>query len=93
MPIYRIMIEGNGCLQEVDGRMQRSGFYANRFIEAPDEAAACALAMDSVRADLEPWVLNPPDFPPTLTIHKIEETARVISSRGFVWYPDEESSN
>lgn len=93
MPIYRIMVEGNGCLVEIDGTMKRLGFYATRFIKAPDETVACARAMDSVRADLGPWLRNPPEFSPVLAIHSIDEAGRVRSSPGFVWYPDEEGSH
>jgi hypothetical protein len=93
MPIYRIMVEGNGCLVEIDGVLQRLGFYATRFIESEDDEAARTVAMDSVWAELQPWLQNPPDFPPTLTIESVDETARVVSSPGFTWYPDEENSN
>jgi hypothetical protein len=50
---YRVLVRGRNCFTELDGRVQRLGFYATPFCEAVDEEDAGRRAIALVRAEPE----------------------------------------
>jgi hypothetical protein len=88
MPIYRVIVEGRGCLVRMDdGGVRRLGFLATRFHEAADGTAAATLAIDSIRAELQARLVNPPDEPAVFSIDDIVEVAAVGKpNTGFTFY-------
>jgi hypothetical protein len=92
MPLYRVIVEGRGCLIEMEGATRRLGFFTTRFREAPEASEAATVAMASVRAELQDQLLNSAYNPPHLSIHTLEEVGIVglvgLPNCGFTFYPD-----
>lgn len=51
MPIYRVCVTATVGLVR-DGKVERSGFYKNEYVRAPDEAGAETVALARVREAL-----------------------------------------
>lgn len=92
---YEICIEGKNFLIKRDGEVKKQGFYAARFIEAPDMSAATKMTMDSFREELKGLVLNEESDPPRMKVLDVrdvyffEETMVFgdieLPPRGFFW--------
>jgi hypothetical protein len=97
MPAYRVMINGQNFLVEMDGRVARYGFYTTRIVESPDPAAAEHAAVQMIRETqrLRDLVRNDPDDPPVMDVTSIVEleTNDGVEDRqpGFVWYEERPS--
>ena len=91
MPVYRVIVEGRGCLINLSGVAEKVGFFATRFQEGLDASEASAHAIDSVRAELHGRLLNGSDDPPVFTIDTLVEVDQVGEpNRGFVFFRENE---
>ena len=94
MQKYRVMINGQNLLTEVDGVRQRLGFYTNVFVEAFTPADAEGRAIDILREDahLHEVALNAVDDPLRFTVdevHEIESFDGVrLPRQGFTLYEE-----
>ena len=95
MSRYRVLVNGKNFLLEVEGRAQKVGFYATRFVEAADPEEAEGAAFEMIRSDpgLRGIVLNEQDDPPMLYAEEAEEAdAREPGGElnsGFSWYVED----
>jgi hypothetical protein len=98
MKKYRVFINGNNCVLNMDGNIGIYGFYANRFVEAPDEKQAEYEALEQIKTDdnIQSTLLNKQDYPPTLFVEEIEELDSFDDSealnKGVTWYPEDEAN-
>jgi len=93
MPAYRVMINGQNFLVEMDGRVAKYGFFTTRIVEAADPAAAEHAAVQMIRETqrLRDLVRNDPADPPVMDVTSIVELeSGEAESRepGFVWYEE-----
>jgi hypothetical protein len=94
MPAYRVMINGQNFLIEMDGRVAKHGFFTTRIAESPDPAAAEHAAVQMIRQTqrLGDLVRNDPDDLPVMDVTSIVdlESIEEYESRetGFVWYEE-----
>lgn len=92
MPAYRVMIDGQNFLVEMDGRVAKYGFFTTRIVESPDPVAAEHDAVQMIRQTqrLRDLVRNDPGDPPVMDVTSIVEvvSGEEVESRepGFVWY-------
>lgn len=94
MPNYQVLINGQNFLIDVDGRIERHGFFTVRFIEATDAAAAENQAVEMIREaePLRELVRNTPDDPPIMDVTQIVELECLDGTEdqepGFIWYKE-----
>jgi hypothetical protein len=94
MPKYKVEINGVNFLIEMDGRTAKYGFFTNRFLEAPDAAAAENASVQMIRETqrLRDIVRNTPDDPPIMDVIGITEIGSFAGfenlEQGFVWYEE-----
>ncbi len=96
MKKYRIFVHGvNFAMRDADdGKVHVLGFYTNRYVEATDVESAENLAMDFVRKELSPFVLNDRSDPPVMYAEEIYELKRfgkhLVPGKGFAWYDEQD---
>jgi len=75
MPAYRAVINGENFLVEMDGVIEKHGFFTVRSVSADDPAAAESMAVQVLRDDqkLRGLIKNTPDDPPTMSVNEIIE--------------------
>lgn len=87
---YKIFLNGQNLLTEVEGSLQYLGFYTTRTVEAGTEAEAESLALALIRRDkkLLQIMRNDADDPPTFSIEEIVEIVDESEARntGFPFY-------
>jgi hypothetical protein len=94
MSAYRVMINGQNFLVEMDGRLAKYGFFTARIVESPDPIAAEYAAVQMIRETqrLRDLVRNEPGDPPVMHVTSIVEleSGDEIEDRepGFVWYEE-----
>jgi hypothetical protein len=94
MAAFRVMINGQNFLVEMDGRVAMYGFFTTRRVEAADPAAAEHAAVQMIRETqrVRDLVCNDPADPPVMDVTSIIEleSGEEIESRetGFVWYEE-----
>ena len=78
MPWYRAFVRGENFFLEVDGKVQRFGFYTNRFVEAADPREAENTAVARIRSHdrLRSGVCNLSEDPPMIYVDEIAEISR-----------------
>jgi hypothetical protein len=91
MPKYRILIDAQNFLIEVEGAEGKYGFFTSRFVEANDPVAAESAAVQMLRkdAELRGLVRNGPDDPPVIHVEEITEfdpLDGIKNQPGRVWY-------
>ena len=97
MPKYEVLINGQNFLVDVEGRIEKHGFFTVRFIEATDAAAAENEAVEMIRKaePLRELVRNTPEDPPILDVTQIVELECLDGTEdqepGFIWYRNRRS--
>ena len=91
MPKYRVRIDAQNFLVEMEGAEGRYGFFTSRFVEADDPAAAESAAVQMLRDDAEPrgLVRNSPNDPPVIYVEEITELDSldgINNQPGRAWY-------
>ncbi|MEW6127167.1 MAG: hypothetical protein AB1757_09020 [Acidobacteriota bacterium] len=92
MQKFRVLINGENFLIEVEDKLQKMGFFVTRIIEAASMEEAEILAIDLLKQDarLKAIVRNQSDDPPMLYIEEKEEIQsgdlNNINNTGFSWY-------
>lgn len=91
--LYSVLIDGTNCWANLDGACRRLGFVTIRVAKAADADQAAAAALEQLKEELRPILLNKPEDVPEYTISEIYEidegTAKGIPRAGCTWYPDE----
>ena len=89
---YRILVNGQNFLLEMDGENRKTGFYTTRFVEAQDAEQAEALAVELIKSDpkLSNIVLNKRGDSPRVYVEEIEEVKRLRAQAGYAFYYEEE---
>ena len=92
---YRVFVRGENFLLNLEGRSQKMGFFAARFVEAQDEEEAVCAAVEALRADpkLLDSVLNQEADSPLMYAEEIEELEAFdippVTVNGFTFYSEE----
>ena len=92
MPKYKVEIDGQNFLINMDGRQAKYGFFMFRLVDADDEAAAAKQAVQMVRdaPNLGDTVLNRGDDAPTIDVLSIVEVVDLQNPQpGLIWYPEQ----
>jgi hypothetical protein len=95
MKKYRVMLEGENFLIEMDGKIGKYGFFQTFFLEAQSSSEAENAAVQKVRAnpDLRTVVRNPKDDPPIIHLEDIEEILEFPKDTrpvtGRAWYSED----
>ena len=82
----------------MDGNIGIYGFFANRFVEAPDEKQAEFKALELIRTDdnIQSALLNERDYPPLIFVEEIVELDSFdgfeVLNKGVTWYPEDEAN-
>ena len=91
--IYRVLVNGQNFLVELDGALQNLGFYATRFVEAENETVAEEKAIELFRSDtyLQGIAKNDHESSPMLFVEEMDEVDgdEMQSATGFSWYTEE----
>ena len=96
---YRVLIRGQNLLINVDGQIQKMGFYTSRLAEAENAEQAGSIAVEKVRVDakLKGIILNRQDDPMMLYVDEIDQVEFLETTdeveMGFVYYPENSDSN
>ena len=97
MSKYRVLINGQNLLLNLDGSPRKLGFYTTRFVDArnPEEAEDVAVELIREDAALKGNVLNGRDDPPMLYADEVEEIGVSDDDdslgTGFSWYAEPEA--
>lgn len=90
---YKVMIEGDNFEIKSDGEVCKCGFFTTRFVEAKDAKNAEVLAMNLIRDELKPIVLNARSNPPMMYIEEIQKIEsfgdNIVPGSGFTWFDTE----
>lgn len=91
---YRVLINGENFLLNFDGRVQKMGFYTNRFVEAdnPEDAEQVAIEMMRREDKLKQIVLNDQNDPPKLFVEEIAEVEQLETQQGLSFYSEDENN-
>ena len=92
MPTYRVEINGQNFLIDLDGHVAKRGFFTFRVIDAVDAHSAEAEAVRRIREqpDLRALVRNAADDPPVLDVENVVELDEFEEDAGlgFIWYDE-----
>ena len=87
---YKVLLNGQNLLAEVEGSLQYLGFYTTRTVEAGTETEAKSLAIALIRQDnkLLQMMRNEADDPPTFAVEEIVELVDESETHntGFSFY-------
>ncbi len=91
MAKYRVQIDAQNFLVDMDGRRDKYGFITFRDVEAADARAAELAAVELLRGDAElcAIVQNAPDDPPVMDVEEIvelEASGEPSIPPGRIWY-------
>ena len=95
MKKYQVMLKGCNFRIELEGVVQRLGFYTTRWVEAnnPEEAEMQAVALVKNDGDLRVAVRNKPEDLPTIHLDEIIEVADFeniqVPGAGYSFYVEE----
>ena len=93
---FKVLINGANFLLDLEGREQKVGFYATRFVEAATADEAESAAVELLRADewLKNSTLNEKTDSPMLYVEEIIEVSRRKKDEdvntGFTFYTESE---
>lgn len=93
MPKWRVLLNGQNFLMDVDGQLTKLGFYANRYVEAESSELAELAAVQCVRED-ETFdsVRNEKSDSPMIFAEEIEEImpdSDETAGAGYTFYQDD----
>jgi hypothetical protein len=92
---YKILVNGQNFLLEMDDSKTKMGFYTTIYLEAsnPDEAEFAAADLLRVDAKLRPLALNAPNDPPAMLVEEIVELQSFdgckLPRTGFTFYKED----
>lgn len=95
MKKYKVMINGQNFHIEVDGKIQKLGFYTTKWVEAQNPKDAELKAVDLVRQDdfFKVSVRNPHDNTPMIYLKELSEVENFdgvnLPGAGYAFYPDD----
>jgi len=95
MKKYRVMINGQNYLMNMEGLPKRMGFFKTYFLEAETPEDAENLAVQRIIDDpkWESSILNESYDPPVMYLHSLSELDTFDGVRrletGYVFYPEE----
>ena len=91
---YKVLVEGRNCLQAIEGKEKRLGFFATRIVEAGDTTASKEKALNVVETELTGKLLNHADDPPEFSVSEVTEHSKTLedieAAGGFTWYLETE---
>ena len=91
MKKYRVMLNGQHFYIEMDGKLEKVGFYTTRWVEAenPEEAELKAVALVRQDHSLNISVRNERDNPPMIYLDTMSEVDSFDGpGGGYSFYPD-----
>lgn len=88
---FRVLIHGKNLVAVVGEQAKRVGFFAMRFVDAPNECAAEAVAVKRIKSDPKiSSFVNPLKDPTIIEVEQIDEVhfwrKRLLPARGFTFY-------
>lgn len=95
MKKYQVMLKGCNFRINLEGIVQKLGFYTTRWVEAnnPEEAELQAVTLVKNDGDLRAAVKNKAEDPPTIYIAEIIEVADFddvqVPGAGYSFYAEE----
>ena len=91
MKFFKTLIEGKNCRVNIDGSIQRLGFFTTRIACGIDPTQAEQTIRQQLAQELRSTILNTPDDPPEITFGKFtemdSESVHGIPRAGCTWYP------
>lgn len=97
MKRFKIWIEGDNCLVDVEGKVAKLGFVTTRIIRSSDQAEASKIVLDALTKELGAIVTNNKLNPPNVYIKEISEVTwfkdYFVFHKGFTWYPEDAEEN
>jgi len=95
MKILKTLIEGRNCLVNIDGTIQRLGFFTIRTASGLDSTEAEEAIRRKLEQELRSKILNHKDDPPEIIFGEFieidTESASSIPETGCTWYPEDTS--
>lgn len=93
MPRWRVLLNGQNFLMEVDGQLAKLGFYANRYVEAETAELAEFAAVQRIREDeIFDCVRNEETDSPMIFAEEIVEISLDSEEKagvGYTYYQDD----
>lgn len=94
MKHFRVFLKGHNYRIELDGKIERMGFFAYRVVEGPTVQEARRLAVATILSD--PWLLesarNSPGDPPLVDVEEVVEVPETFEvGTGLSWFPDRDN--
>ena len=97
MKKFKVQLHGENFLLDLDGELNKYGFYATKFVEAenPQEAEKIAFILIRKNPNLKDTVLNESTDPPKVNLKEIEEVGFLKffakkSASDFTFYLEDE---
>ena len=97
MKKFKVKLHGKNFLLNLDGELNKFGFYATRFVraESPQEAEKIAIILTHQNPNLRDTILNEKADRPTISLEEIKEVGFLKffakkSTTGFTFYPEDE---
>ncbi len=91
---FKILVEGQNYIVDLDNVLQKCGFFTTRFIEATNSSEAENIALRLIRNELKEIVLNDRNDPPMIFFDEIVEVPsfedNAVPGFGFTWFKEEE---
>ena len=95
MPKYKIFFHGKNLYANIDGKMEKVGFYTTRVVEAETSVAAEIKAQQALEeeAKVKDLISNCRDQPPIFCVEEMEELENEVEFErtGFAFYVDDDS--
>jgi len=97
MKRFKVKLHGKNFLLNLDGELNKYGFYATKFVKAenPQEAEKMAIILIHQNQSLRDTVFNEKTDRPTINMEEIKEVNFLKffaqkSTTGFTFYPEDE---
>jgi hypothetical protein len=91
LDLYQVTVRGNNCLVELDGKVQRLGFFAIGYAEARNVETAESEVLERVRSLLATKPLLNPVSEVRLSVDSVQSVATSRPEKGnFLWFPEDE---
>ena|SRR6266545_7077773 len=93
MKRFKIWIEGDNCLVNIEGKVCKLGFVTTRIVRSSNRAEVAKIALEAMKRELKGIITNNECNQPNIYIKDISEVSwfkdYFISHKGFTWYPED----
>lgn len=90
---FKIVVEGQNYIVNLDEIPQRCGFFTTRFVEAENLSEAENIVRQLIRDELKEVLLNDRNNPPVISLDEVVEIVSFgdndVPGFGFTWFKEE----